>query len=63
MNTTTDVNDEIILQDEKRGPGWFLKLAYVVITAVCIYYLFTYWDWKSSYELQQEELQKQMQAK
>ena len=63
MSAPTNVHDEIIVQDEKQGPGWFLKLAYVVITAVCIYYLFTYWDWKSSYELQQEELQKQMPAK
>lgn len=61
--TTSAANDDIILQDEKRGPGWFLKLAYVVINAVCVYYLFTYWDWKSNYDLQQEQIQKQIQAK
>ncbi len=43
-------DEETIPQDESQGPGWFLKLSYVVIVAFCLYYLFTYWNWKSDYE-------------
>lgn len=53
-------DDELIPQDHERGPGWFLKISYGVIVAFCVYYLFTYWDWKSSYDLQQEEIQKKI---
>lgn len=53
-------DDELIPQDHQRGPGWFLKIAYGVIIIFCVYYLFTYWDWKSGYDLQQEEIQKKI---
>jgi hypothetical protein len=63
MSTAPETYDEVIQQNETRGPGWFLKIAYVVITAVCVYYLFAYWNWKSSYDVQQEQIQKQLQTK
>ena len=49
--------NELIEQDEKKGPGWFLMLSYVVITVFMLYYLFTFWNYKSDYELQQEKIQ------
>ena len=55
--------DEYIEQNHEQGPGWFLKIAYVVIAAFCIYYLFTYWDWRSSYDEQQSQIQTQLQGK
>jgi hypothetical protein len=54
---TSNSIDDLIPQDHHRGPGWFLKLSYVIIVIFCLYYLFTYWDWKSDYQLQQEEIQ------
>jgi hypothetical protein len=51
------LDDELIQMNEERGPGWFLKIAYAVISLFCIYYLYTYWDWKSDYEVQQQEIQ------
>ncbi len=50
-------DEELIPQNHERGPGWFLKISYIVITAFCLYYLFTFWNWKSSYEVQQEQIQ------
>ena len=43
-------DEETIPQNDVQGPGWFLKLSYVVIVIFCFYYLFTYWNWKSDYE-------------
>ena len=65
---TTQTNDPFsddgeITQRHDTGPGWFLKIAYVVITASCLYYLFTYWNWQSNYQEQQAEIQKQIQNK
>ena len=60
MTKEQEFDDEIIKQDNERGPGWFLKIAYGVITVVCVYYLFTYWNWKSSYEEQQDQIQTQL---
>ena len=60
MTTEQVYDDEIIKQDDKRGPGWFLKIAYIVISLFCVYYLFTYWGWKSSYEEQQDQIQQQL---
>ncbi len=57
MSTMKTADDELIQMNEERGPGWFLKISYVVVTIFCVYYLFTYWDWKSDYELQQQEIQ------
>ena len=60
-NSTEDIrmtpaeDEEIIPQDEERGPGWFLKISYLLIVAFCLFYLFAYWDWQSDYELQQAE--------
>ncbi len=53
-------DDEIIPQNHERGPGWFLIATYTVVTLVCIYYFFTYRDWKSSYEIQQQQIQEQL---
>jgi hypothetical protein len=50
-------DDEMMHQNHERGPGWFLKISYIVIALFCIYYFFEYKDWKSSYEVQQEQLQ------
>ena len=55
-------DDEMIQQNHERGPGWFLKIAYAVIVAFCAYYLFTYWNWQSSYDDQHTEIQKQIGA-
>lgn len=54
--------ETIIEQDHKRGPGKFLLLSYVVISVFCLYYLFTYWNWKSDYEIMQEEVKAQLEA-
>ena len=51
--------EEVIPQNHEKGPGWFLKTSYVVILAFCVYYLFTFWSWKSDYELQQEQAKKE----
>lgn len=61
MSEITNFDDEVIQQDHKRGPGWFLKISYIIITLFCIYYLFAYWDWKSSYDEQQTQIQTQLQ--
>lgn len=57
VNAMTDT-DDIILQDEEQGPGWFLKISYLIITIFCLYYLFTNWNWQSDYELHQLESNK-----
>lgn len=56
-------DEDFMEQNHERGPGWFLKIAYIVITAFCIYYAFTYWDWQSNYQLQQTQIQSQLQGK
>ena len=63
--TTTDIyaDDGEIKQNHDTGPGWFLKIAYVVISLFCVYYLFTYWNWQSSYQEQQTKIQQQLHAK
>lgn len=60
MNEQTVYDEVVMAQDHERGPGWFLKVSYVVITLFCIYYLYTYWDWKSEYDVQQEKIQMQL---
>lgn len=52
-----------IKQDHEKGPGLFLKLSYVVIVIFCIYYLFAYFNWKSSYDLEMDRVNQQMQQK
>lgn len=54
--TGAEPEEVLIDQDHKKGPGWFLITAYVVISAFCLYYLFTYWNWQSDYDKQQEEV-------
>jgi hypothetical protein len=49
--------EEIIQQDEKKGPGWFLKISYIIILLICLYYLFTFWDYKTDYDQKQEKIQ------
>ena len=64
MSTTDIYNDDgAIQQNNETGPGWFLKITYVVVTAVCIYYLFTYWNWQSNYQEQQTQIQTKLQGK
>ncbi len=60
MSPEVVYDDDPIKQNEKQGPGWFLKIAYAVITIFCVYYLFTYWDWKSNYDEQQQQIQTQI---
>lgn len=57
MNGLPNYDEEVIQQDHKRGPGWFLKISYIIITLFCLYYLFTFWDWKSSYDEQQTKIE------
>jgi hypothetical protein len=52
---TSEFDDAEIHQNHERNPGWFLIATYVVVSAFCIYYLFTYWNWKSDYELTQQK--------
>jgi hypothetical protein len=63
MTTDTYNDDGEILQNNDKGPGWFLKIAYVVITAFCIYYAVTYWNWQSSYQEQQSQIQQKIGGK
>lgn len=49
-----------IEQDHEKGPGWFLILSYIIITLASILYFVFNKDWKSSYDLQQEEIQKKI---
>ncbi len=49
-----------IEQDHKKGPGWFLKLTYIVVAIFMVYYFFTYKDWKSNYDKQQATVQEQI---
>jgi len=49
-----------IEQDHKKGPGWFLILSYIIIILSAILYFVFNKDWKSSYDLQQEEIQKKI---
>ncbi len=60
MTDTVLQQDDLIPQDHKRGPGWFLRIAYAVIAVFCVYYWFTYADWKSGYEQQQQEITKKI---
>ena len=52
--------DDAIVQDHERGPGWFLKISYLVITIFCVYYLYTYWNWQSDYDKQQAQIQQEI---
>jgi hypothetical protein len=62
--TTNQWNDDgEIKQNHDTGPGWFLKIAYVVIVAFCLYYLFTYWNWQSNYQEQQTQIQQKIGGK
>lgn len=60
-DTQTVNNDEIIEQNHERGPGWFLKISYIVIIASSISYWFLNHNWKSSYEEQQDKIHMQLQ--
>jgi hypothetical protein len=62
MADNTMVDDDLIVQNNERGPGWFLKITYIVVPLFMLYYLFTYWNWKSNYQLQQEELNQKIQS-
>jgi hypothetical protein len=56
-------DEDFMEQNHERGPGWFLKIAYVVIIAFCVYYALTYWNWQSNYQEQQTRIQSQIQGK
>jgi hypothetical protein len=43
-----------IEQDHQRGPGLFLKIAYICIAIFMVYYFFAHKDWKSDYEKHME---------
>jgi hypothetical protein len=63
--TTTDTyeDDGEIHQNHDTGPGWFLKITYIVVSLVCIYYAWTYWNWQSNYEEQQAVIRTQIEGK
>ncbi len=64
MNTADIYNDDgEIKQNHNTGPGWFLKIAYIVIVLFCVYYGFKYWNWQSNYQNQQTEIQSKIQGK
>jgi hypothetical protein len=63
MTTETYNDDGAIQQNHDTGPGWFLKIAYVVIVVACVYYAFAYWNWQSSYQEQQTEIHLKLQGK
>jgi hypothetical protein len=64
MSTAEMYNDDgEITQNNTTGPGWFLKIAYVIIVAFCIYYGYTYWNWQSNYQEQQSQIQTKLQTK
>lgn len=64
MSTTDIYNDDgAIQQNHETGPGWFLKIAYIVIALSCIYYGYTYWNWQSNYQEQQAQIQTQLKGK
>jgi len=60
-NLGDDPEEPIIEQDHKKGPGWFLIISYIVIAVFCVYYMFSQWEWKSDYDLQQEQVNAQIQ--
>ncbi|HTY58142.1 MAG TPA: hypothetical protein VMF59_04960 [Bacteroidota bacterium] len=55
-----DYNDDPIAQNHERGPGWFLRIAYVVIALSSLYYLYANWNWKSNYQEQQEKIKSEL---
>jgi hypothetical protein len=57
-----DLEEVIIDQDHKKGPGWFLIISYVVIVIFCFYYLFAEWNWKSDYEVEQNRLKAEIES-
>jgi len=57
---TIEYTDDPIPQNNERGPGWFLKIAYVVIACACAYYLYANWNWKSNYQEQQEKIRSEL---
>jgi hypothetical protein len=63
MTMESKTENEVIEQNHERGPGLFLKISYVVITLFCLYYAYAYWNWQSSYDLQQTEISHRLQGK
>jgi hypothetical protein len=57
------VDEDLIEQNHERGPGWFLKITYIVVPLFMLYYLLTYWNWKSNYQIQQDQIQEQIHGK
>ncbi len=58
--TDQGAEDYGIEQDGEKGPGLFLKLSYVIIIIWGIYYFVTYKDWKSSYDLEMQKVNKKL---
>jgi hypothetical protein len=58
MQTNSD--NDMIQQDNEKGPGWFLKLAYLGVSIFMVYYFFTYKDWKSDYQENLDEINKKI---
>ncbi len=46
-----------IEQNNEQGPGWFLKISYVVIILFMFFYWYSYKNWKSTYDLEIEKKQ------
>lgn len=49
-----------IEQNEEVGPGWFLKISYVVIIAFMFVYWYAYKDYKSTYDQEIEKKQQKV---
>ena len=59
-NQIIDYPTDPIPHDDNRGPGWFLKISYVVIVSFMLYYLYANWAWKSNYDEQQEKIKTEL---
>ncbi len=58
--TDQGAEDYGIEQNQEQGPGWFLKISYIVIIIFMFYYWFSYKDWKSSYDMEMEKVNKKL---
>jgi phosphotransferase system glucose/maltose/N-acetylglucosamine-specific IIC component len=58
--TDQGAEDYGIEQNNEQGPGWFLKISYVVIIAFMFVYWFSYKNYKSTYDLEIEKKQQKV---
>lgn len=58
--TDQGAEDYGIEQNSEQGPGWFLKISYVVIIVFLFFYWFSYKNWKSTYDHEMEKKQQKV---